>query len=282
MNFYKRHLGDIAKATGHLSQGEMGAYDLLLDWCYSNEKPLPLRLADVHRIGRAATKAERANVDRVLADFFDKTADGYTQKRVLEEMAKANAQAETNRAIAEERERKKKERKEHESCNESFGNRGTNGQPSQTPDTRQEQDQERQGGSAAAEPPLDDPEEITSNRTDPVPYQAIVDAYNQRMTQLAKVRLVNGQRRTAIRRAWQSLPPEHRKPGAFKAIFAECAMDDFLNGSGPYTGEHANWRPDFDHLIKIKTLTKVYEKAMARRERMRQQPESQPHSGASA
>lgn len=138
MNFYKRHLGDIAKATGHLSQGEMGAYDLLLDWCYANEKPLPPRMADVYRIGRGTSKAEKANVDRVLADFFDQTPDGYTQKRVLVEMAKANAQAETNRVIAEERERKRRARKEHESFNENGTNRSTNDQPSQTPDTRQE------------------------------------------------------------------------------------------------------------------------------------------------
>lgn len=91
------------------------------------------------------------------------------------------------------------------------------------------------------------------------------------MTALAKVRLPTAARRMAIRRAWESLPIEHRKVGAFKAIFAECALDNFLNGSGPYGEEHSNWRPDFDHLIKVKTITKVYEKAMARRERMRQE-----------
>jgi hypothetical protein len=128
-------------------------------------------------------------------------------------------------------------------------------------------DQKLSCGSAAAEPPA----EVESGKPEPIPYQGIVDAYNERLTQLAKVRLVNGQRRTAIRNAWQSLPPEHRKLAAFRAIFAECALDDFLNGTGPYCGEHANWRPDFDHLIKTKTLTKVYEKAMARRDRMRQQ-----------
>ena len=147
MNFYKRHLGDIAKATGHLSQGEMGAYDLLLDWCYSNEKPLPARRGDIYRIGRAASKAERDNVDRVLADFFDETPDGFTQKRVLEEMAKANAQAETNRRIAVAREERKRARTEHESCYEPLGesseNRDTNDQPSQTPDTRHHQEQEQ-------------------------------------------------------------------------------------------------------------------------------------------
>lgn len=139
MNFYKRHLGDIAKACGHLSQGQMGAYDLLLDWLYSNEKPLPLLPDSVHRIGRAVTKAEKANVDAVLAEFFLRTAEGYTQKRAIEEIAKADAQADTNRRIAEAREAAKRARKEHEACNEPSNASYTNRQPSQTPDTRHQE-----------------------------------------------------------------------------------------------------------------------------------------------
>lgn len=136
MNFYKRHLGDIMKACAHLSQGQMGAYDLLMDWCYANERPLPAVKADLYRIGRANAKAERENVDRVIAEFFVLTDAGYTQKRILEEIEKANVQAETNRRIAQEREDRKrardKQRTEHESCDEPRTNR----QPSQTPDTR--------------------------------------------------------------------------------------------------------------------------------------------------
>lgn len=135
VNFYKRHLGDIAKSLSNLSQGQMGAYDLLLDWLYSNEKPLPLAMDELYQIGRCRTKAERENVDRVLR-YFDKTDAGYTQKRALEEIGKANAQADTNRRIAEEREATKRAerdaRNEHEACS----GRGTNHQPSQTPDSR--------------------------------------------------------------------------------------------------------------------------------------------------
>lgn len=151
MNFYKRHLGDIAKSCGHLSQGQIGAYDLLIDWLYSNEKPLPLAPDSLHRIGRATTKAERANVDAVIVEFFVRTDEGYTQKRVGEEIAKANAQADTNRRIAEEREARKRAEKEarteHEACDESSNDSFTNRQPSQTPDTRH---QKEQGGSRQA------------------------------------------------------------------------------------------------------------------------------------
>jgi len=89
MNFYKRHLGDIAKSCSDLSQGQMGAYDLLLDWHYANEKPIPLAADKAHRIGRAVTKTERENVDSVLIELFTRTENGYTHKRAMEEMEEA-------------------------------------------------------------------------------------------------------------------------------------------------------------------------------------------------
>lgn len=69
MNYYSRHLGDYAKATGHLSMLEHGAYTILLDVYYTTEEPIPAERA--HRLARARTDEERAAVDAVLADFFD-------------------------------------------------------------------------------------------------------------------------------------------------------------------------------------------------------------------
>lgn len=112
MNYYKRHLGDIAKSCAHLSQGRFGAYDLLLDWHYANEKPIPLDEASAYNIGRAKTKAERENVDYVLGHLFTRTDAGYVQKRAGEEMARAAAIAETNHRIAVEREERNRAARE--------------------------------------------------------------------------------------------------------------------------------------------------------------------------
>ena len=43
--------------------------------------------------------------------------------------------------------------------------------------------------------------------------------------------------------------------------FAECAKDDFHAGRGPYTGTHANWRPDFEYLTRPDVMTKIFDKA---------------------
>ena len=138
MIFAKRHLGDIAKGCAHLSQGEFGAYNLLMDWCYSTERALPLLVTDLYRIGRATTKQERKNVDRVVAELFDKTDAGYTQKRVVREIEKANAIAETNRRIAVEREERRRLQREgqHELFNEPLHASCSVREPIQTPDTR--------------------------------------------------------------------------------------------------------------------------------------------------
>lgn len=96
MNYYKRHLGDYAKSLSNLSQGQVGAYDLLLDWHYANERPLPLDQEELYIIGRCRSKPERDNVDRVLR-YFDKTNEGYIQKRALEEIEKYQEKAGASR-----------------------------------------------------------------------------------------------------------------------------------------------------------------------------------------
>jgi hypothetical protein len=101
-------------------------------------------------------------------------------------------------------------------------------------------------------------------RSEPIPYQAIVDAYNATMTGLAKVRDITGKRRTRMRNAWTG----RRKSVAFwVAYFAECQRDDFLSGKGPYGRGHENWRPDFDYLTREEVIVKTYERAIDRMER---------------
>lgn len=47
----------------------------------------------------------------------------------------------------------------------------------------------------------------------------------------------------------------------WQEYFTECAADDFLCGAGPYSGAHANWRPDFEFLTREATVLKVYDRA---------------------
>ena len=154
MNFYKRHLGDYSRDTGHLGPIEHGVFTLLLDWYYASEQPIPDSKAC--RIAKASTKAERTAVADILQEFFQRDGDVWRNKRGDEEIAAYHAQAEANRKVAIEREERKRQRKEHEQST----NRATNGatfdptkdQPSQNPESRI-QIQEQEHSVANAVPP---------------------------------------------------------------------------------------------------------------------------------
>jgi len=87
MNYYRRYVGDYLRDTARLSMLEHGAYTLLLDYYYAEERPIPLELDDVYRMVRAIMPEERKAVIRVLTTFFTKAEDGYRHKRVDHEIS---------------------------------------------------------------------------------------------------------------------------------------------------------------------------------------------------
>lgn len=140
MNYYKRHLGDFSRDTAHLSQGQIGAYDLMLDWYYANEKPLPSDPEDVYRIAKAYTKEERKNADKART-FFD--ADG-RHKRCERELAARKHQAEVNAETGKKGGRPKKQTKSEPKENrigfDSETESGQENNPSHKPVTSKEQE----------------------------------------------------------------------------------------------------------------------------------------------
>lgn len=97
MNYYKRHLGDYAKDTGHLTALEHGVYTLLLDRYYSTERPIPP--ADAYKVARARTAQDRAAVDAILGEFFKKIDDewhhSYADRVIGEAKAKSEKASES-------------------------------------------------------------------------------------------------------------------------------------------------------------------------------------------
>ncbi len=108
--WYARYAGDYARKTKHLSLAEHGAYALLMDWYYSNEKPLPLERVQLHRICTAVAEHEQAAVQNILQQFFEETPDGYRNQRIDEEINHKHDISEKRRNAQAERERKRKEK----------------------------------------------------------------------------------------------------------------------------------------------------------------------------
>lgn len=133
MNFYKHHLGDYDGATAHLSWDEDMAYTRLLRAYYRREAPIPP--AEVYRLARAITKAHKNAVDSVLREFFTQADDGFHNKRADEEITAYQAQAKTNRRIAQGR---KGQRTVDESPNEPLHESSTKHTPNHKPEPEPE------------------------------------------------------------------------------------------------------------------------------------------------
>jgi uncharacterized protein YdaU (DUF1376 family) len=91
MHYYQHNIGDYARDTGHLSVLEHGVYRLLLDWCYLNEKPITTDQAI--RVSRG----NPAETQSVLSEFFLLNSDGWTHKRVTQEIGAYHDKAQRNR-----------------------------------------------------------------------------------------------------------------------------------------------------------------------------------------
>lgn len=133
MNFYKHHIGDYTKKTGHLSVTEHGAYHLMLSAYYATERPLPVGKPLYHLL-RANTRLERAAVDSVSRQFWTETPDGLINGRADEEIARANHQREVNRELGKRGGRPKASHPKTDSVSDSRTESKANHNP--TPDSR--------------------------------------------------------------------------------------------------------------------------------------------------
>jgi uncharacterized protein YdaU (DUF1376 family) len=290
VNYFELYPGDYLRDTAHLSLAEHGAYLLLLSAYYAEERPLPAGYDSLDRIARAMTSPEKKSVRAVADRYFPIGDDGLRHNdRADAEIQKAGhrmAATPLRKASQAERQRRARDRRkglfeqlraagitppfnsttsdleqlvtQHVTRDKSQMTKNvtrdiTATRP-QTPDPI-EQEHDPIGSSAPA-----------TAAAPPIPYQAIVDGYNATLSRLAKVRDLTPKRRTLIRTAWQA-SPQRRSLAFWLAYFAECQDDDFLSGVGPYREPHANWRPDFDYLLKTDVVTRTFERAMDRMER---------------
>lgn len=92
-SYYPFYPGDYARDTADLSMLEHGAYRLLLDFYYSEEK-LPSDRQRLYRIARANNRHERLAVDQVVERFFcpsEARSGMLFGRRVERELAKRRA-----------------------------------------------------------------------------------------------------------------------------------------------------------------------------------------------
>jgi uncharacterized protein YdaU (DUF1376 family) len=82
VKWYKFAAAEYQIKTIHLSDAEDLAYRRLLDMAYLSEKPIPL---DTNLVARRI-RIDQDIVEQVLSEFFEKSAEGYRNRRVEEEV----------------------------------------------------------------------------------------------------------------------------------------------------------------------------------------------------
>ena len=96
MHYYSFNIADYRKDTSHLTPIEHYIYRFLIDWYYLDENPIPLETQQViRRLGLGSENIP--NLQNVLTDFFDKTENGYIQKRIDEEIEVYHNRADVSR-----------------------------------------------------------------------------------------------------------------------------------------------------------------------------------------
>jgi hypothetical protein len=105
------------------------------------------------------------------------------------------------------------------------------------------------------------------NKREAIPYQLIADAYNDfaNRTDNPLVVKITNPRKAAIKKLWLSdidSDNENQQTNNIEywvRYFDHCTRITFLNNSTEKTGDHANWRPDFDFMMKEKTYIGIRE-----------------------
>ena len=82
MKWYKFAAAEYQMKTIHLSDAEDLTYRRLLDMAYLSEKPIPL---DTNLVARRV-RIDQDIVEQVLSEFFERTEDGFRNRRVEEEV----------------------------------------------------------------------------------------------------------------------------------------------------------------------------------------------------
>jgi uncharacterized protein YdaU (DUF1376 family) len=291
VNYFEHHIGDYAAATGHLSYVEDAAYSRLLRIYYRDERPLPSDLKVVQRMAGARTREEREAVETVLGEFFFLVDGAWHNKRADEEIAKVEEKRAKARRSAEARWNPREEgcdrnafaMRTHSPSNASASETHNGRNALQTPDTRHQtpEDQKQASPSSTAAPSTDllgrpQPADLSARRAERLATitEDAIEAYNRilgkpggKLPSVSKVGRKT--RRAEVNRILQDASDicleqfgdKRVTPEFWQAYFEACDSDPWMRGDGPYTGAHANWKPDFEFLTKPKTLLRVFERS---------------------
>lgn len=147
MHYYEHNVGDYRKDTAHLSLLEHGVYRQLLDTYYLDEHPLTLDHAKLMRSHSVRNADEVQALENVLADFFERTEQGYVHKRCEAVIGAYKAKSANAKKSAEAR-----WAKERGNCDAGAMRSHTDGNANHKPLTNNQQPKEKTKAPRAKRP----------------------------------------------------------------------------------------------------------------------------------
>lgn len=255
MNYYRRFIGDYLKKTAGLSLLEHGAYSLLLDYYYADEKPIPAETQQVYRLVRALVQEEQKAVDRVLGMYFDLREDGYHNIKADEELGIARKVIDTAKENGKKGGRPRTDKQTGEKPSGIPG-----GLPAHKP----------AGEPANNHPPASNHQPSTNTLlrkvgetgVPPCPHLEIIEAYHRLLPMGRRVNaeLWNGTRASHLKARWRE-NPKRQTLDFWERFFAYIAESKFLTGKIPPPPGRTPFELSLDWIVNPTNFAKIHEGA---------------------
>lgn len=240
MHYFKLNIGDYHKKAGRLTMVEHGAYTLLLHACYDRERfPTEDEALDWCW---ARTQEEIAAVKFVLSKFFVLTDGRYVQTRIQEEIDAFHQKAETNRAIAIEREARRRTNRGR-SVSETQGDEH---EPPPNQEPRTNNQEPSSVGEERRSPPLAD-----------CPHQAILAIWADKLPTAIQPREWTPARSALLKARWRE-KKSRQDLDWWSRLFGYITESDFLMGRINSPGRRP-FELSIDWLLKQENFVRVIE-----------------------
>ena len=237
MHYFQFNIGDYASHTRHLSLMEDLAYRRMLDSYYLHEKPLPEDAVQVARL--IGMRENVAEVEQVLADFFELTAEGWSHSRADREIA------EFSRFVEKQRENGKRGGRPRKNPNE------THRKPTANPNETQT---EPKKSLTTNQEPLTNNQSLSSKDDcasgDALKPEHVAEKWNEIAGSIGRPRI-------------RDLTPERRQ--LVRGRIAQYQIEDFVTVFGkvsesPFLRGERNWQgATFDWVMKKSNFQKILE-----------------------
>jgi uncharacterized protein YdaU (DUF1376 family) len=250
MHYYRHHIGDFLKDTGHLSNDQMGIYLRMLWKYYLDEKPLH---NDCESIA-FAMRSDEKTVHLILRHFFVLQDDGWRHNRCDKEISDFHGKKEKAANSANARWNVEKSMRAHTERNADATVFDANHKPITN---NQEPIKEY------ICPPEGEPE----SKIPDCKHSEVINLYHQHLPTLRKVEVWNAARQGYLRQRWREVAEELSKSqvidssnvlGWWGEFFQHVGKSKFLTGRVNSKDGRA-FAADLEWILKPSNFAKIVE-----------------------